>query len=384
MTGTRRRLRDLGIRFGRFQPGPHNAITDVEGVRVGHTTLVSGQGPLVVGEGPIRTGVTAILPNAGNIFHDRLVAGTFILNGAGELSGLIQLHEWGLLETPILLTNTLSVGVASQGAIEHMLARHPSIGVEHDVIIPVVGECDDSFLNDIGGGHLEVEHVTAALDQAAGGPVAEGCVGGGTGMVSFDLKGGIGTSSRVLSDGAARFCLGVLAMSNVGRLEDLRVDGIPIGRALKPYFAHEAMRPNLYGSVIVVMATDAPLTTSQINRVCKRIALGLGRAGSYAAHGSGEIIIGFSTANVIPRARARQVYRLEVLSDYALDPFYQAAIECTEEAILNALCMATTTDGVDGRVVPALPLDALVEIWARYEEARQQPLHSLEREPHRG
>ncbi|TNF25960.1 MAG: S58 family peptidase [Deltaproteobacteria bacterium] len=362
----RRRLRDLGIGIGRFDVGPNNAITDVAGVLVGHHTLRRGTGRRKVGSGPVRTGVTAILPNAGKIFTDRYIAGHFVLNGAGEVSGLTQLAEWGLLETPILLTNTLSVGVASQGAIAWMLDKHPTIGVEHDVIIPLVGECDDSFLNDIGGSHVKVEHVRAALDAARGGAVAEGCVGGGTGMVSFDLKGGIGTSSRVLPEELGGYTLGILVMTNVGRIEDLRVDGIPVGRELGPAFIHAAKRPNLYGSIIVVMATDAPLATSQINRICKRTALGIGRAGSYAAHGSGEIILGFSTANVVPRGRVQRVRRFDILADWAIDPLYQAAIECTEEAIANALCAAVPTDGVDGRVVQALPLDRLVDIWNRY------------------
>lgn len=361
----RRRLRDLGLSIGRFAPGPHNAITDVAGVAVGHHTLSHGRGHRRAGGGPVRTGVTAILPSA-DPYEQRLIAGNFVLNGAGEMSGLIQLNEWGLLETPILLTNTLSVGVASQGAVAWMLARHPKIGVDYDVIIPVVGECDDSFLNDIRGGHVKVEHVLAALDAAAPGPVAEGCVGGGTGMVSFDLKGGIGTASRVLPAADGGYTLGVLVMTNVGRLEDLRVDGLPVGLELSPLIPDHSRRPNLYGSIIAVMATDAPLLTSQLNRVCKRMALGLGRVGSYAAHGSGEIIMGFSTANAIPRGRDARVHTLRTLAEWGVDPLYQAAIEATEEAVVNALCMATTTDGVDGRVSYALPLEALVEIEHRH------------------
>lgn len=373
----RRRLRELGIAIGRFEPGPFNAITDVEGVCVGHTTLHEGSGRLVVGEGPVRTGVTAILPNEGLVFNERLVAGTFVLNGAGELAGLTQLSEWGLLETPILLTNTLSVSAASQGMIDHLLAQFPSIGVEHDVIIPVVGECDDSFLNDIGGGHVTAEHARRALESAASGPVAEGCVGGGTGMVCFDLKGGIGTASRVLPEELGGFRLGVLVMTNFGRIADLRVDGVPIGEELAPYFARESKRPNLYGSIIAVLATDAPLSTSQLNRVCKRVSLGLGRLGSYAAHGSGEIIVGFSTANAIPRGKARRIHRVHMLADWAIDPLYQAAIECSEEAVLNALCMAVPTDGVDGRQVPALPLAALTELWHRHRGRLGRPIKAL-------
>ena len=362
----RRRLRDLGIHLGRFAPGPLNAITDVAGVAVGHATVIRGAGPLVQGEGPVRTGVTAIRPNDGDVFMDRLVGGAFVLNGAGEISGLTQVKEWGLIETPILLTNTLAVGTASQGLVRYMTERYPEIGVEHDVVIPLVGECDDSFLNDIAGDHITTEHVYEALDSATGGPVQEGRVGGGTGMVSFDLKGGIGTSSRVLSEEQGGYTLGVLVQTNCGRLEDLRVDGVPVG----PWIARRrdeswARRERIDGSIIAVLATDAPLNTHQLNRLCKRVALGIGRVGSYAAHGSGEIILGFSTANRVPRLRTVRTYQMTLLADGWLDPLYKAVMECTEEAILNALCMAVTTDGVDGRVVPALPYDALLEAWRR-------------------
>jgi D-aminopeptidase len=355
-----RRLRDLGIVIGTVQPGPHNAITDVKGVWVGHHTLISGEG-----EHAVRTGVTAIRPNGGQVFSDRLVAGCFVLNGAGEMSGLIQLAEWGLLETPILLTNTLSVGTAHAGAVQHMVAQHPGIGREHDVVIPVVGECDDSFLNDIAGGHLKPEHVLSALDCARPGRVTEGSVGGGTGMVAFDLKGGIGTSSRVLAEEDGGYTLGVLVMSNVGRLEDLRVDGDPIGLRIARERPPEMRRPGLYGSIIAVIATDAPLSTHQINRVCKRVALGIGRMGSYAAHGSGEIIMGFSTANTVPRAPKNRTYSLTLLNDAHIDPIYRAAIECTEEAMLNAMCAAGPMVGRSGHRIDALPLDWLAEIWAR-------------------
>jgi D-aminopeptidase len=366
MAEERRRLRELGITVGHYQTGPLNAITDVKGVSVGHVTLIAGEGPLVPGQGPVRTGVTAILPCNDDIFMERLVAGAFILNGAGEMSGLVQVMEWGLLETPILLTNTLAVGKVSQGVVQYMTDWHPSIGVEHDVIIPLVGECDDSYLNDVQGDHIEIDHVFEAIDSASEGPVQEGTVGGGTGMVSFDLKGGIGTSSRVLPEDEGGYTLGVLVMTNCGRIEDLRVDGAPVGWELAPLLAAMPKRKRIDGSIIVVVGTDAPLTTHQINRLCKRVALGIGRVGSYVAHGSGEIILGFSTANRVPRLRKARTYAMTILSDWCMDPLYQAAIECTEEAILNALCMATTTDGVDGRLVPALPLDELVKVWKRY------------------
>lgn len=357
MSGGRARLRELGITLGRLAPGPLNAITDVAGVQVGHATVL---------EGSARTGVTAILPRSGGVFMDRVAAGAFILNGAGEMSGLIQVMEWGLLETPILLTNTHSVGVASGGMVEHLVGRYPGVGTVHDVIIPVVGECDDSFLNDITAGHVTLEHVEAALASASGGAVAEGSVGGGTGMVAFDLKSGIGTSSRRVPTSAGEFTLGVLVMSNLGRLEDLRVDGFPVGEALGPRFREQERRRSLYGSIIAVLATDAPLSAHQLQRLCKRAALGMGRVGSYAAHGSGEIAVAFSTTNRRERGNEALVEHLAAFSDRGIDVFYQATIECTEEAILNALCMAEPMTSARGVYVPALPLEEVQAVMTRY------------------
>ena len=360
----RKRVRELGVVMGDFATGPHNAITDVAGVRVGHATIIEGEsGELVVGEGPVRTGVTAILPNRDNVFMERLVAGAFVLNGAGEMSGVIQLLEWGMLETPILLTNTLSVGAASQAVVDYMVERYPGIGTEHDVIIPLVGECDDSHMNDIAGGHVAPEHVWAALDNAAAGPVEEGNVGGGTGMVSFDLKGGIGTSSRVLPEEQGGYTVGMLVMSNLGRLQDLRIDGMPVGRKLAPIFESMQKRKMFYGSIIAVLATDAPLNAHQINRLCKRVGLGIGRVGSYAAHGSGEIVVGFSTANVVPRDPGARTNHVLQLADRLMDPLYAATIEATEEAIVNAMCAAGPMEGVHGNFVPALPLEVVEEMW---------------------
>lgn len=363
MTEPRRRLREWGVGLGRFAPGPYNAITDVRGVRVGHATL--DEDAPAGGRGPVRTGVTAILPNNNDIFMDRMVAGSFILNGAGEMSGLIQVQEWGLLETPILLTNTLSVGRVSEAAMQYMLAQHPGIGSEQDVVIPLVGECDDSFLNDIAGGHIQPEHVYEALSGAASGPVAEGNVGAGTGMISFDFKGGLGTASRIVPDEDGDYVLGVLVQSNLGRMEDLRIDGVAVGPWLVQEYGHLNKRKSLYGSVIAVLATDAPLSAPQLNRLCKRVALGIGRVGSYAAHGSGEIILGFSTANVIPRNKRSKRHTFTFLSDRCVDPLYQAAIECTEEAILNALCMAQGMSGVSDHYAPALPIEQLMPRLAR-------------------
>lgn len=357
------RLRDLGLTLGRFPTGPLNAITDVAGVAVGHATIID-DGSVPGRAGTARTGVTAILPNERNIFMDRLVASAFILNGAGEMNGLIQVQEWGVIETPILLTNTLSVGTAAQATVRYMLDRYPGIGIEHDVIIPLVGECDDSHLNDIRGHHVLEEHVFHALSSASSGPVAEGNVGGGTGMVCCDVKGGIGTSSRQLQVDEHTFTLGVLVMSNFGRLEDLRLDGLPIGAHLAHDLTLER-RTSLYGSIIVVVATDAPLSSRQLGRLCTRAGLGLGRSGSYAAHGSGEIVVGFSTANAIPRISTSPFVHLRLLNDRVMNPFYQAVIECTEESIWNALCSAKDMVGVDDHRVSAVPLDRLVELHTK-------------------
>ncbi len=363
MTEERVRLRDLGIAIGRFEPGRYNAITDVKGVLVGHSTIIEGQGKLRRGKGPIRTGVTAIHPSNGDVFSERVVSGGFVLNGAGEMTGRTQVMEWGLMETPILLTNTLSVGSCSQGLVKYMVERYPGIGVEQDVLLPVVGECDDSWLNDIAGRHVKAEHVYEALKMARSGPVEEGNVGGGTGMMTCDFSGGIGTSSRRLPSRHGAYTIGVLVMSNFGRMRDLRVDGLPIGRYLASEFESYSKRKQSYGSIIAVLATDAPLLSLQINRLCKRVALGIGRVGSHAAHGSGEIIIGLSTANTIPNKSRKRTHQLTILNDQHINPLYEAAIEATEEAILNALCTAHDMTGVNNHLAPALPVDKMVKMW---------------------
>ncbi len=377
--GKRVRARELGLPLGRFKPGKHNAITDVEGVLVGHSTIIRGEGgPLKVGEGPVRTGVTAILPNRGNIFMERMVGGGFVLNGAGEVSGLTQVMEWGLIETPILLTNTMSVGAVSDAVVRYMVDRYPGIGDEHDVIIPIVGECDDSWLNDISGRHVKAPNVLDAIHNAASGPVAEGSVGGGTGMITCDFKAGIGTSSRKLPEAMGGYTLGVLVMSNFGKMHNLRVGGLPLGEVLAERFREMPRRTQSYGSIIAVVATNAPLLSHQLNRLCKRVGLGIGRVGSYAAHGSGEIVVGFSTANVIPRRTQKMVAKLKILLDQRLDPLYEAVMEATEEAILNSMCMASPMDGVNGNQVPALPLEDV----RRFVDACRPIFATVKKKPH--
>lgn len=334
-------------------------------MRVGHCTLHFGEGRLERGKGPVRTGVTAILPND-DIYNERLLGGCFVLNGAGEVAGLTQVSEWGLLETPILLTNTLSVGKVSDCVIKWMTKKYPAIGVEEDVILPVVGECDDSYLNDAVGRHIRSEHVYKAIDGATAGPVAEGSVGAGTGMITCDFKAGIGSSSRRVRADEGHITIGVLVLSNFGVMSNLRVDGVPVGALLEPSYAGTARRVSNYGSIIVVIATDAPLLPSQLGRLAKRAALGIGRSGSYAAHGSGEIILAFSTANRVPRASVGMTHTLTAMLDRATGPLYEATIEATEEAIVNALCMAEDMTGQSGNFAPALPLDRLTEILAAH------------------
>jgi D-aminopeptidase len=369
----RPRARDLGVPLGRYRPGRWNAITDVAGVKVGHSTIIRGAGGLIVGQGPVRTGVTAILPNPENVFEQRVVGGGFILNGAGEVSGMTQLMEWGLIETPIFLTNTLSVGAVSDAAIKWMVEKNPGIGGEHDVIIPLVGECDDSWLNDIAGRHVQEQHVREAIESAKDGPVPEGNVGGGTGMITCDFKAGVGTASRRLPEAEGGYTVGALVMSNFGVMRQLRVGGLPVGELLEERYGKLPRRERSYGSIIAVIATDAPLVTHQLNRLAKRGALGIGRVGSSAMHGSGEILLAFSTANMVPRETRKMVYRMKILLDQRLDPLYEAVIEATEEAILNALCAARDLDGVNGNLCRALPLDEVRDLVLAWKKLRPRP-----------
>jgi D-aminopeptidase len=276
--------------------------------------------------------------------------------------------EWGLIETPIFLTNTLSVGAVSDAAVKWMVERFPGIGAEHDVIIPLVGECDDSWLNDVAGRHVHEEHVAEALRTASDGPVAEGSVGGGTGMITCDFKAGIGTSSRKLPESLGGYTVGVLVMSNFGVMRQLRVGGLPVGEVLEARYREIPRRGRSYGSIIAVVATDAPLITHQLNRMAKRAALGIGRVGSTAMHGSGEIVLAFSTANQVPRETRKMVYRMKILLDARLDPLYEACIDATEEAILNALCAARDMDGANGNVCKAMPLQDVKDLVAQWQE----------------
>ena len=295
----RPRLRDLGIDIGVMQVGEHNAITDIPGVRVGHSTVIHGDGALRLGEGPARTGVTAIHPHEGSAFTSMVPAAIAVLNGAGEMTGRSQVDEYGLIETPILITNTLSVGAVHRGCVEWLTEHEESLQAS-DFVIPVIAETFDGFLNDVAGQHVSTEHVYEALDNARRGPVEEGNVGGGTGMMLFRFKGGIGTSSRLVDLDELRYTVGVLVQGNFGSRGDLLVDGVPVGREitdLQPVRGgQDVARPQPDGSIIVVIGTDAPLTDRQLARLCRRGMLGLGRVGSTARQSSGDILIAFSNA----------------------------------------------------------------------------------------
>lgn len=357
---TRQRVRNLGIIIGNYVPGSFNAITDVPGVKVGHRTLLSGEGALKPGQGPVRTGVTVIIPRD-DIWHKKVAAGSFVLNGTGEMTGLSWVAESGFLEYPIALTNTLNVPRVANGVMSWMIKQYPAIGIEDDTLTPVVAECDDGRLNDIQGRHVSEQDVITALDGASSGPVQEGTVGAGTGMVSYGFKGGIGTASRKLSEKEGGYTIGVLVNANHGRRPELVVGGIPVGKRYEsPVQMSEALAPGQSeGSIIVVIATDAPLDGRQLTRVARRAALGLARTGSTARHGSGDFMLAFSTANVIPHYPKDPTYVLTHLADTHLNPLFTATVEATEEAILNALSMATTVVGRDGFRVEAIDLDRL-------------------------
>lgn len=363
----RMRLRELGIIIGQYPTGRWNAITDVAGVRVGQVTLNRGSGKLVPGKGPVRTGVTAIVPRE-DVWHNKLFASGFVLNGNGEMTGLSWINEAGWLEAPIVLTDTLSVGKVSDSVVTWMTKHYPEMGIRDDVVLPVVAECDDSFLNDQQGRHVQPADVFHAIDGAQSGPVTEGAVGAGTGMVSYRFKGGIGTASRVLPKEAGGYTVGVLVNCNMGARSALRIDGVPVGREIADLMP---LRKPGEGSIIAVVATDAPLLPHQLQRLAKRAALGLARTGSPAAHSSGDFMLAFSTANVVPHFPDEPTMTLKAFNNTHLTPLFEATAEATEEAIGNALTMAATTEGRDGNKVFALPLDRLKVIMRQYGRLKE-------------
>jgi L-aminopeptidase/D-esterase-like protein len=361
------RARDLGIPFA-GTPGPLNAITDVAGVTVGHTTLISGDGELDVGSGPVRTGVTAILPRGKT--YDPVFSGWYALNGNGEMTGTTWVEESGFLESPVVITNTHSVGVARDATIEWQYANNlfDPLPDDPDVFwsLPVVAETYDGDLNDINGFHVTKEHVIGALESAKPGPVAEGNVGGGTGMICHQFKGGIGTASRRVQIAANEYTIGILVQANYGVRQTLTIAGVPLGDELADLMPKFRPRDQETGSIIVVVATDAPLLPHQLKRLARRVPLGIAKVGGYASNGSGDIFIAFSTAN--PGAAARQgVLDIEMLPNDSMSPLFLATAQATEEAIVNAMIAAQTMTGINDNTVYALPHDRLTEILRRYD-----------------
>lgn len=378
------RARDLGIVIGEGSPGRHNAITDVPGVRVGHATIVAGDGPLVPGQGPVRTGVTVIVPHDGDPWSEPIFAGTHTLNGNGDMTGLEWIREAGLFHGPLAITNTNSLGLVRDALIE--------IGVREQRpgrpawSLPVVGETYDGQLSDANGFHVRPEHVEAALGSAAGGPVGEGAVGGGTGMICHEFKGGIGTASRVVPETAGGWTVGVLVQANHGRRGLLRVDGVPVGREIpisevpSPWEAPRAglagsssapVIPPGAGSIIIVVATDAPLLPHQCARLAQRAGLGLARTGGLGATSSGDLFLAFATGNRYhppgeQEPEGHGVISVRTLVDPALDPLIEAVVEAVEEAIVNALVTAETMVGRDGITAHRLPHDRLREVMAQH------------------
>lgn len=354
-TARRPRLRDLGFEVGIFHTGKLNAITDVAGVRVGHVTLVAADS--------IRTGVTAILPHDGNLFQEKVPAAIFVGNGFGKLVGSTQVDELGQIETPVILTNTLSVWEAANGVVDYMLALPGNEKVRS--INPIVGETNDGGLNDIRGRHVTRTHAVKAIRNARSGPVPEGCVGAGTGTVCFGWKGGIGTSSRILPSSLGEFTVGVIVQTNYGGVLD--IVGVPIGKELGRFsYRNEVNNPG-NGSCMIVVATDAPLHSAQLKRLARRATLALGRTGSAMSHGSGDYVIAFSTSrDVRIRPDGQRIQSIPRLREDDLSPLFQAVVESTEEAVYNSLLQATTTRGYHGTVVDALPVNKVRDILRKY------------------
>ena len=362
------RARDLGVPFD-GTPGPLNAITDVAGVTVGHTTLISGEGKLVVGKGPVRTGVTAVFPRGKESNDLGVFAGWWSLNGNGEMTGTTWVEESGILTGPIMITNTHSVGVVRDAVIQWTV-QHRKVGSDDDWwSLPVVAETWDGWLNDINGFHVKPEDAFHAIESSHGGAVEEGAVGGGTGMICNGFKGGIGTSSRKLSDKDGGYTVGVLVQCNYGSRQNFRVAGIPVGREIPsedPYaleFAPDDITER--GSIIVIVATDAPLLPHQLKRLARRVSLGLGRDGSISGNGSGDLFIAFSTANQ-GAATPDHVVDLKMVPNDQMNPIFEATVEATEESVINAMVAATSMTGIDNHHVSALPHDQLRAVLKKY------------------
>ncbi|MFT9497244.1 P1 family peptidase [Anaerosolibacter sp.] len=349
-----KRIRDYGITIGKMMPGKKNAITDVYGVKVGHCTIK---------DGGIQTGVTAVLPHGGNLFEQKVMAAVYVINGFGKSIGTVQIEELGTMETPIILTNTLSVGTAGDALVEYMLQHNGDIGITTGTVNPVVCECNDGYLNDIRGRHVKKEHVFQAI-QGAQQDFEEGGVGAGTGMSCYGLKGGIGTASRMIPLGEKEYTLGALVLSNFGRMEDLIVDGVKAGSIIVDV---EKERETEKGSIIMVVATDIPLSERQLKRTLKRTTVALSRTGSYIGNGSGDIAIGFTTGNVVQHYEKEPIVTIGMLSEDKIDGVFRAVVEATEEAILNSMVCAEPTTGRAGHTRACLKeyMDEIMKVKAQ-------------------
>ncbi len=356
VTAQQKRPRELGIHIGVLSPGMHNAITDVPGVKVGQVTLIKGDS--------VRTGATAILPFDGNIFQHKVPAGVFVGNGFGKLAGTTQVMELGNIESPIILTNTLNVATAMEAVIEYTLQQKGNEQVMS--VNAVVGETNDSYLNDIRGRHLQKTEVINAMKQAQSGAVEEGCVGAGTGTTCFGFKGGIGTASRKLPASLGGYTIGVLVQTNFGGV--MQIDGVPVGKELNTYYLSEQLNKKEDGSCMIVVATDAPLDSRNLTRLAKRAFMGLAKTGGIAHNGSGDYIIAFSTDSTLRVAYSSNEKRqtISVLTNDAVSPVFMGAIEATEEAIINSLFAAKTTQGFGGHTSEALPKEKVMEILKKY------------------
>ncbi len=364
--GSKPRARDLGIPF-EGTPGPLNAITDVAGVHVGHTTLIEGSGKLVRGKGPIRTGVTAILPRGDRSLDDPCFAGWYSLNGNGEMTGTTWVEESGFAEGPIMITNTHSVGIVRDAVISWRASQGSADASGYWWSLPIVAETWDGLLNDINGFHVKEKHAHDAIRNAKSGPVQEGNVGGGTGMVCHSFKGGIGTASRVINIQGENYTLGVLVQANYGGRKNLTIAGVPVGKQITDLMPRDSYESGNEGdgSIIVILATDAPLLAHQMKRLARRIPMGIGKVGGYAHDGSGDIFIAFSTAN--PNvAFADKKVDVDMLPNWMISPLFEATVQAVEEAIINALCAAEDLEGINDNKVWALPHDRLIQIMKKY------------------
>jgi D-aminopeptidase len=352
----KKRARELGIKIGVMEPGQKNAITDVQGVRVGHFTLVKGE--------DVRTGVTVILPHEGNIFQEKVPAGIYVGNGFGKLTGISQVKELGNIETPIVLTNTLSVPTAADALIDYTLDKTENKNVRS--VNPVVGETNDGFLNDIRGRHIKKEHILTAIGNATPGKVEEGVVGAGTGTICFGFKGGIGTSSRILPEALGGYIVGVLVQTNFGGV--LQIDGVPVGEELNQYYLNKRLKSNPDGSCMIVVATNAPLSPGNLERLAKRAILGLAKTGGISSNGSGDYAIAFSTAENVRMSYHSEtpLFSSLVLRNDRMSPLFMAVIEATEEAILNSIFMAETVTGKDGHKADCLPVKEVLTLMKQY------------------